>query len=179
MDVSSAEELQVALDAGLPAGRVAAQCADVAAVDAAVAARVGRFVLGSWSEVMLLVGRRVSTPRVLIDVSDAAGERLASSVVPMGRLEVVGLRCRLDILDSPASEVVSGMVEQMVRLRRAHGVLLTRVCLSGYGSGGDSADLRHGVHQLQLAVEDACARWRYPRPALMLSLDAAALVGSE
>jgi diaminopimelate decarboxylase len=176
VDVTSAGELRAALSAGLPAARIAAQCGDVATVEAAVAAKVGRFVVGSWSEVMLLVGRRASTPRVLVDVSDAAGERLAASAVPMSRLEVVGLRCRVGTSGRPACEAVSGMVEQMVRLRRAHGVILTRICLTGFGSGADAADLRQGVHRLQLAVEDGCALWRYPRPALMLSLDASALV---
>jgi diaminopimelate decarboxylase len=179
VDVTGASELRLALDAGLPPVRVAAQCQDAPTVEAAMAAAVGRFVIGSWAEVMLLANRQAATPRVLIDVTEAPGERLAASVVAMSRLDVVGLRRRVVDDDADAGEAVRGMIEQMARLRRAHGVIMTRACLSGIGRGGaDSAELRQSVHQLQLTVEEACAELRYPRPALVLSLDAAALVGS-
>ncbi|KUI25256.1 decarboxylase [Mycobacterium sp. IS-1496] len=179
VDVSSAPELQVALRAGLPASRVAAHCRDVEAVDAAVAAGVGRFVIGGWSEVLLLAGRRAAAHRVVVDVSEGTGERLATSVMALRRLDVVGLRCRVGPTEAEAGDAVRGMIEQMARLRRTHGVILTRACLSGYGRGDcGPEELRRGVHHLQLAVEEACAGLRYPRPALVLSLDAATLVES-
>jgi diaminopimelate decarboxylase len=179
VDVSSASELQLTLDAGLPASRVAAQCRDVEAVEAAVTAGVGRFVIGGWSEVMLLAGRQASSHRVVVDVTEGTGERLAASVMSMGRLDVVGLRCSVSGDESDAAEAVHRMIEQMARLRRMHGVILTRVCLAGYGRGdADPQELRRGVLGLQLAAEEACAALRYPRPALVLSLHAAALVGS-
>ncbi len=177
VDVSSASELQLTLDAGLPASRVAAQCGDVETVEGAVAAGVGRFVLGGWSDVMLLAGR-ASSHRVVVDVTERTGERLAASVMSMGRLDVVGLRCSVSGGEAEAGEAVRRMISQMARLRRMHGVILTRVCLSGYGRGdADSGELRRGVLGLQLAAEEACASLRYPRPALVLSLHAAALVG--
>lgn len=179
VDVGSAEELRVALQAGLPASRVAAQCRDVEAVEAAVSAAVGRFVIGGWAEVLLLAGRRDGAHRVVVDVSEGSGERLAASVMSMGRLDVVGLRCRVGAGEAEARDAVRRMIEQMARLRSKHGVILTRACLSGYGRGdAGPEELRRGVHHLQLAAEEACARLRYPRPALVLSLHAAALVES-
>ncbi|BBY14450.1 type III PLP-dependent enzyme domain-containing protein [Mycolicibacterium litorale] len=178
VDVSSASELSLALDAGLPAARVAAQCGDVETVEAAVAAGVGRFVIGGWSEVMLLAGQPSAAHRVVVDVTAGTGERLAASVMSLGRLDVVGLRCSVSG-DAEAGEAVRRMIEQMARLRRLHGAILTRVCLAGYGRGDvDPQELRRGVLGLQLAAEEACAALRYPRPALVLSLHAAALVGS-
>ncbi|MCK0172891.1 MULTISPECIES: decarboxylase [Mycobacteriaceae] len=180
VDVSGAEQLRLALEAGLPAARLAAQCPDVSTVEAAMTAAVGRFVIGSWTEVMLIAHRPAATARVVVDVTEATGERLAASVVGMGRLDVVGLRCRMRGDDDDAAAAVGAMVEQMARLRRAHGVIMTRACLSGFGRcDADPAALRDGVHQLQLAVEDACAELRYPRPALVLSLDAAALTDAN
>jgi hypothetical protein len=179
VDVSSVSELQMTLRAGLPAARVAAQCRDIEAVEAAVDAGVGRFVLGGWAEVLLLAGRQAATHRVVVDVSEPSGERLAASVMSMGRLDVVGLRCGVGGSEASAADAVRRMIEQMARLRRKHGVILTRACLSGYGRDAvDPQELRRGVHRLQLAAEEACADLRYPRPALVLSLDAAALVGS-
>ncbi|MBO0679390.1 decarboxylase [Mycolicibacterium sp. S2-37] len=182
VDVSGAEQLRLALEAGLPAARVAAQCSDAATVEAAMAAAVGRYVISTWSDVMLIANRQAATPRVVVDVTEATGERLAASVVGMARLDVVGLRCRVlgdDMDGGVAGAAVRTMIEQMARLRRAHGVIMTRACLSGFGRcGAEAAELRDGVHQLQLAVEDACAELRYPRPALVLSLDAAALIGA-
>ncbi|KUI31979.1 decarboxylase [Mycobacterium sp. GA-2829] len=178
VDVSSVEELQVALEAGLPPSRVSALSRDVAAVEAAVAAGVGRFVIGGWAEVLLLAGRPAAAHRVVVDVSEPTGERLASSVLSMGRLDVVGLRCGV-AGEASAAEAVRRMIEQMARLRREHGVILTRACLSGYGrADADPQELRQGVHRVQLAVEEACAELRYPRPALVLSLQAATLVES-
>ncbi|TFV61022.1 decarboxylase [Mycobacterium sp. PS03-16] len=180
VDVSSAEELELALTAGLHPERVAAQCPDAAAVHAAIGAGVGRFVVGSYAEVLLLAARRSPTPRVLIDVTDESGDRLAASVTSTLRFDVVGLRYRIESDDAEAADAVRGMIEKMARLRRERGIILTRACLTGYGRGGaESAELRQGVHRLQLTVEEACARLRYPRPALVLSLHAAALVGSD
>lgn len=179
VDVSSASELQLALDAGLPPSRVAAQCRDVEAVEAATTAGVGRFVIGGWSEVLLLAGRQASSHRVVVDVTDGIGERLAASVMSLGRLDVVGLRYTVSGDEADAAVAVRRMIEQMARLRRQHGVILTRVCLAGYGrADADPQSLREEVFGLQLAAEDACARLRYPRPALVLSLHAATLVGS-
>lgn len=179
VDVSSAEELELALAAGLAPERVAAQCLDAAAVQAALGAGVGRFMVGSYAEVLLLAAQRSPAPRVLIDVTEEAGDRLAASVTSTLRFDVVGLRWRIETDDAEAVDAVRGMVEKMARLRRERGIILTRACLTGYGRGGaDSAELRQGVHRLQLTVEEACARLRYPRPALVLSLHAAALVGS-
>jgi hypothetical protein len=179
VDVSSVPELRVALEAGLPAQRVAARCRDVESVEAAVAAGVGRFMIGGWGEVLLLAGRQGAAHRVVVDVSEPSGERLAVSVMSMGRLDVVGLRCEVGGSEKSAADAVRRMIEQMARARHTHGVILTRVCLSGYGrADADPQELRRGVHRLQLAAEEACATLRYPRPALVLSLDAAALVGS-
>lgn len=179
VDVSSADALRLALDAGLPPDRVAAQCGDVAAVDAALEAGVGRLVIGSWAEVMLVTARQAAPPSVLVDVTDSCGERLSESTVAAGRLDVVGLRCRVGGDRLSAGDAVRRMMEQMARLRRAHGVILTRACVSGYGrADADPQDLRRGVHRLQLTIEEACADLRYPRPALVLSLDAAALAGA-
>lgn len=180
VDVSSAEELRLALAAGLPAEQVAAQCADDAAIEAAVAARVGRFIIGNWSEVMLLARCRPSTPRVLLDVTEGPGDRMAASLMAAGRVDVVGLRHRIGGDDDDAREAAHAMLEQMARLRRSHDVILTRLCLSGFGhGGGDAQALRQEVHRLQLTVEEACAELRYPRPVLGLSLHAAALVGAD
>ncbi|MGE2717007.1 decarboxylase [Mycolicibacterium litorale] len=178
VDVSSVSELSLALGAGLPAARISAQCRDVETVEAAVACGVGRFVVAGWPDVMLLAGRPVSAHRVVVDVTEASGERLATSVMSLGRLDVVGLRCCVSA-DFEAGEAVRRMIEQMARLRRMHGVILTRVCVSGYGRGdADAGELRARVHRLQLAAEEACACLRYPRPALVLSLRVSALVGS-
>jgi hypothetical protein len=178
VDVSTAEELQLVLAAGLPAARVLAQCPDVDAVSAAVAAGVGRYVIGRWSQVLLVAGCGPSQ-RVLIDVTEPAGERLATSVMALAMLDVVGLRCRIGGDGAQAVDALTRLIEMMARLRRAHGVILTRASLSGYGRGdADSEALRRGVRELQLTAEESCARLRYPRPALMLSLDAATLVAS-
>jgi hypothetical protein len=67
----------------------------------------------------------------------------------------------------------------MSRIRREHNVLLTRVSLAGLDVGEHWLEpriLRRVAGAMGEVIGDACARHRYPRPALTLSPSPAALL---
>jgi diaminopimelate decarboxylase len=69
---------------------------------------------------------------------------------------------------------VDELFAQMVRISREHAVMLTRLSL-GDVDLADFADppaLRRAADLIDGVVEDGCARFRYPRPALTVSISA-------
>jgi Pyridoxal-dependent decarboxylase, pyridoxal binding domain len=176
VDAAGAEQLDVVRAAGLPTVRVAAQCADRGAVESAVEAGVGLFVVDDAAQVALL--DRHGTRRLMIDVTDRPLASIAEAVRSLPELEVIGLQRRLSDSDvAAAADQLRAMVVQMAWLRREHGLMLTRACLTDFEADGEDASrLRRCAEILQGTVEEACARLRYPRPALVLSLRGSALL---
>jgi len=175
VDVATAEELDRSLAAGIAPQRIVMHCRDDAASPArlAVNARIGRFVVNSSQQLAILADGDRRPQRVLIDVTSETAEELAAQVGSRGRLDPIGLHCQLgDADDDTARGIVFSMVAQMSRLRREYGVILTHVSLvEGESSDWrcDRSDLCRVAEVLNDAVEDGCARHRYPQPALVLS----------
>lgn len=91
-------------------------------------------------------------------------------------LNLVGLHCHLGSqITDPAhfAAAVHRMVGQMEQVRRDHGVILTELNLGGghgisYRTGERDLDLTALSATLDDALDDACARNRFPRPQLTL-----------
>ncbi|WP_137723597.1 diaminopimelate decarboxylase family protein [Prescottella subtropica] len=177
--VGSVGDLAIARAAGIDPRRIVFRGNATTASDlrTAVAAGVGRIVVGTHTEIRLLAsvvpGRRQVLVRATPDTDVAAAARL---VVEQPRLDPVGLHCRLGsrITDSDVyATAVADLIGQMEQIRRDHGIVLTRLDLGGghavpYRSGDphlDPADLARAVDD---ALDDACARNRFPRPTLIL-----------
>lgn len=175
VDVATADELDHTLEAGIAPLRIVMHRCDDAAdpIRLAVNAGVGRFVVNSIQQVAILASSAQRPQRVLIDVTSETAEELAAEVGSCGRLDPIGLHCQLgDADDDAARGIVFSMVAQMSRIRREYGVILTRVSLvEGESSDWrcDRSDLCRVAEVLNDAVEDGCARHRYPQPVLVLS----------
>ncbi|PTR31915.1 diaminopimelate decarboxylase [Rhodococcus sp. OK519] len=97
-------------------------------------------------------------------------------VLEQPNLELVGLHCHLGSQISDSSlfaTAVERIVAQMGRIRREHGVILTHLNLGGghavpYLPGDPELDLTGLARVVDDALDDACARNRFPRPALTL-----------
>jgi hypothetical protein len=65
------------------------------------------------------------------------------------------------------------MIGDMARIRRQYNVILTRISLAGgdVRAGADPGldELRTRAAALEDTVDDACAQYRFPRPALILA----------
>jgi diaminopimelate decarboxylase len=182
VDVANACELDRAIAAGIaamhivmhPQGRAAAP------IRRAVNAGSARFVVDASSQLAILADSADRIQPVVVDATDRAGDTLASEVLTRRGLELIGLHCSLDDPDDAIGAVkLREMVEEMARIRRDHGVLLTRISLAGMDVGEHCLELRilrRVAEAIGEVVGEACARHRYPRPALTVSPSRAALL---
>jgi diaminopimelate decarboxylase len=185
LNVTTAEELDRAMAAGIAPLRIVMHCRDGSAgpTRLAVNARIGRFVVNSSQQLAILASGDRRPQRVLIDVTAESADALATEVVSRGRLDLIGLHCGLgDTGDAAARSAVFDMVGQMSRIRREYGVILTRLSFAeGEARDGccERSDPSRVAGVLDDAVEDASARYRYPQPVLVLSPRRSALLVAE
>jgi len=182
VDVTNAGELNRAIAARIdpmhivmhPQGRA------VAPIRGAVNAGAARFVVSSCRQIAILGDRADRTQRVVVDATDHAGGALASDVLTHPELELIGLHCNLDDPDDAIGTVkLRQMVAEIVRIRRAHNVLLTRVSLAGLDVGEHWLEpriLRRVAEAMGEVIGAACTQHRYPRPVLTVSPSRAALL---
>jgi diaminopimelate decarboxylase len=182
VDVTTADELDHAISAGISPRRVVMHLASgtAAPIRRAANAGVGRFVVRSSQQIAIIASCAEQTQRVVVDVTTASAGALASEVLAHHHLDLIGLHCTLGATDDAIGAVRQrGMIPEMARMRRAYGVLLTRVSLAGvdFDEGWlEPRVLRKVGEAIDEVIGDECARYRYPRPALTLSPTPAALL---
>ena len=182
VDVTSAGELDRAIAVGIdpmhvvmhPQGRAAAP------IRGAVIAGAARFVVGSSDQVAILAESTEQNQRVVIDATDGAACGLASEVLVHRGLELIGLHCTVDDTDDVIGAVkLPALIAEMSWLRHEHSILLTRISVEGVHIAEQCLApriLRGVAEAIGEVIGDACARHRYPRPALTLSPSRAALL---
>ncbi|MET0167575.1 MAG: hypothetical protein ABW318_21580 [Vicinamibacterales bacterium] len=174
VDVTTAAELERATAHGIdpmhivvhPHGRA------VATIRHAVNAGVGRFVVDSSHQIGFLDSSADQIQRVVIDATDGDVGTLAQEAVAHRALHLIGLHCRLEADDAIGAVQLRRLIAEMASFRRDHGVLLTRISLAGLDVGERCLDpriLRRIAEAIGEVVGDACAQYRFPRPALTLS----------
>jgi diaminopimelate decarboxylase len=176
VDVRSGDELDRAISAGVHPVRVVMHRDDATAspIRRSVNIGVGRFVVNSPSQVALLVSCAERSQRVVVDVTSDLARETIDAVLAQNRVNLIGLHSQLGIsvINEPGlAEVVGRMIAQMAQIRRYHNVLLTRLSVAGgtASRADDRARLRRLNDAIEDAVDDSCARWRFPRPLLVLS----------
>ena len=179
VDVSSVDEMNLAVAKGISPQRLVMHRADATArpIRVAVNAGAGRFVVDSVQQVAVLAASAARTQRLLVDVTAQSADVLAAEIMARPRLDLIGLHCRVDDRDrEPTGEIVREMIAQMSWIRHQHAVILTRISLAGAAElCCDRSYLRDVSEELDEALDDACARFRYPRPALVLPISRSAL----
>ena len=181
VDVTTADELEVAVAEGISPPRLVMHCVDATArpIRLAVNAGVGRFVVHSGQQIGLLASCAQRPQRLLIDVTNHTADALAAEIMARQRLDLIGLHSGLGDADrETAGDRVQEMIAQMSWIRGKHGVILTRVSLAEFQAaeaGCDRSLLRGISDDLDEAIDDACARYRYPRPALVVAMRRSAL----
>jgi diaminopimelate decarboxylase len=177
VDVHSCQELTAALSAGFPGRQIVLHDDGVTAapIRCAVNAGVGRLVLGCAHQVAVLASVAGHAQRVLVNVTADGAHDTIAAVLARPRLNLIGLHARL----TPAAhttaytDTVGQMIAQMAHIRREQDIILTRVSLAGGAVLSDRtappSALRALAAELEDAFDDACARFRFPRPALILA----------
>ncbi len=125
--------------------------------------------MDSSEQIEVLAACADRTQQVVLDPKDAEADALALQVLAHPELDLVGLHCRLEATDDAIGAAkLRRMIAEMAWLRRQHGVLPTRLSLAhlNVGECAEPWVLRRVAEAIYEVVGDACARHRYPRPAL-------------
>ncbi len=181
VDVTTAGELDRALASGIAPMRIVMHPGSGAApIRHAVKAEAARFVVSSSQQIAILADSANRIQRVVIDATDDAAGTLASGALAHRGLDLIGLHCRLDDPDDPIGAIkLRRLIAEMSWIRREHAILLTRISLAGLDVGEHCLEpriLRRVAEAIGEVIGDACARHRYPRPALTLAPRRSALL---
>ena len=178
IDVRSSDELTLAISADIPPARIIMHDdgATAGPIRRAVNVGVGRFVISSSQQIAVLASCAQRPQRVLIDVTTDQARDAVNVVLARNRLNLIGLHFRLvpeAAQIARYADVVGRMIAQMAQIRRDYGVILTRVSLAGGNGLSGRTPGAIDLPELAAAIEDAfdhdCARYRFPRPALVLA----------
>lgn len=142
-------------------------CPGTQTIRRAAALGVVRYVVSSDRHVDVLSGCAASAKHVYLDEQGPA-------VVGERRLDVVGMHCDVDG-SRGAQEwgTATGRLLSRMALMRECGLTLTRISLTGGSAGtwlaGGAQELSAIAAAIDEALDDGCARWRLPRPAVALA----------
>jgi diaminopimelate decarboxylase len=178
VDAVSSADLDLVRLAGIDASHVVMHCHGEIPVAVGRAA-FGRFVVNSSEQVTALADNPLArTQRLVVDSTRA--DELAAEVVTHERLDLVGLHSRIGTTDDILlTETVVALIAKMAWIRRAQSVVMSCVSLADVdvaGCDGGLHGLRHVAKAIDQAIEDGCVRYRYPRPAVSVSLPRSALL---
>jgi hypothetical protein len=98
---------------------------------------------------------------VLVDVTAGPAGELPG--LADEHLCLTGLHHELGV--AGCDEVVDAMIARMALLQATHGVILTRISLGASDDPGDPFDMAVAIDE---ALDDACASFRFPRPARLV-----------
>ena len=171
----STEELDLALTSGITPARITLHCNDDHTLTRrALHAGIGRFVITTPAHSDALTHYTPGIHRVLID--STAAPHLIERVASLNRLEILGVHHQLAHPygqppgDAATAAAVTSIIADLSQLRRHTGHIATRLSFANAITSHTAAPrkLRAIARELESTVEDACARFRYPRPALII-----------
>ncbi|MHA0285302.1 hypothetical protein ACXYX3_02510 [Mycobacterium sp. C3-094] len=166
----SAAGLDGALSAGIEPMHITLHCSDdPALMQREIYPAIGQFVLTSKTQCDMLSDTATVTHRVLLDVTASTDPHFGRHVAMSPRLEIIGAHCTLD-RGAWSANTVASVIATLSCLRHHHGTIAGRLSVDGLAPTHDVAprQLRDAAVGLESCVEDACARFRYPRPALVV-----------
>lgn len=163
-----AQELAAVQAGGVRPRQVMLRCdRHAGTIRRAAALGVTRFVVSTERHVGVLATCPEPTKHVYLDERGPAvlGER---------RLDVVGMHADVDGFGDPAQwGAAAERVLNHTAVLRDCGLNLTRISLSGGSAGiwlgGHTRQLRRIAAAVDDALDEGCARWRLPRPAVVLT----------
>jgi diaminopimelate decarboxylase len=175
VDVASADELDWAVVAGIHPSHIVMHGLDEAA--GLIALGVGRVIVESAEQMAMLRPCATGPQAVLVDVTDACLDR---PLMVDRRVTFHGLHYRADGADiAGLADIISSMIAEMAGISRKWGGVLSRMSVGGVDLTDGEIDprrLRRVAQTINEITEEACIRFRYPRPALTLSPSRTALL---
>ncbi|MCV7422117.1 hypothetical protein H7K45_16320 [Mycobacterium yunnanensis] len=172
VEVVSIEQLDFAISAGIRPAHIVVQGSESAAAPLRRAANigVGGYVIGSAGQAAVLATAVTRRTPIVVDVTDDDGA-LEHAIRRTSPLELVGVRMRLvGGRVSHLGEATSAVMATMADVRLRHGILMTRLNLADVEMRGLTPGLvARSAAAIEDAVDESCARHRFPRPIVVLS----------
>ena len=171
VDARSPQGISFALSAGIAPVRVILHCTGATGrtLYDALSLGIGQFIVDSENTAAMLGACAQRPQHVLVDVTSGAPGWLFKAVLAEERLTMTGLYSELGYPE----DGVLRMLEQMSDVRSRHGMLLSRIGIAI--RGGHSSPVEAVAERVVSAVDEGCARFRLPRPALTVFPDWTAL----
>lgn len=171
VDAHSPQGIAFALAAGVPPARVILHCngATGRTISDAIRLGVGQFIVDGARSAAMLAACADDPQHVVVDVTCNDGDELVAAAHAAEPLTVTGLYREAETVE----DAVAPMFECMADARRRRGLLMRRIGVAVPGQQSRSPDLLAAA--ICDAVEDGCARFRLPRPAVTVFPDWIAL----
>jgi Pyridoxal-dependent decarboxylase, pyridoxal binding domain len=170
VDVAGLDELDWAVVAGIRPSHIVMHRFNEASGPIVLDYGVGRVIVESAEQVAMLCASTARPQGILLDVTDAC---LDDPATVDRRLWLDGLHYRADGADlADLSEILFGMIAEMALMSRKRAAVLSRLSVGDVDltdCDGDPRSLRRVAQTIDEVVEEACVRFRYPRPALTVS----------
>jgi diaminopimelate decarboxylase len=171
VDARSPQGISFAMSAAVAPRRVIFHCAGATGrtIHDATGLGVGQFIVDSESAAAMLGACADRPAHVLVDVTSGAPEWLLKAVLAEEQLLMTGLYSELGY----PGHAVLRMLEHIADVRSRHGILLSRIGI--VVRSGHSLPVESVAEAIEDAIDDGCARFRVPRPALTVFPDWTAL----
>lgn len=179
VDVRTAAELNLALASGIRSAQLVMHPRNAAAVASAGMGQASRLVVDSDQQAAALARGAQRREHVLVGAGGDMHSVIAE-VVRHRQLDPIGLHCAADPAHDPIGlGALRSALADMAMIRRGHSVLLSRISLAGMDGGLFGLHpwaLRRVAGALSDVLEEQCARFRFPRPALTVAPSVHALL---
>lgn len=179
VDVLTAAELNLALASGIRSSQLVMHPRNAAAIASAGMGQAARLVVDSDQQAAALARGAQRREHVLVCAGPGI-PAVVAEVLKHRQLHLVGLHCTPDPAHDPIGlGALRSALADMAMIRRSHSVLLSRISLAGMDGGLFGLHpwaLRRVADALGEVLEEQCARYRFPRPALTVAPSVDALL---
>ncbi|WP_067714801.1 diaminopimelate decarboxylase [Nocardia yamanashiensis] len=171
-------ELETAIDCGV--GRIVVDSLTEITLLSALATKPQQVLLRMTPDIDVhghpAVRTGVADQKFGFPLESGAADEAIERIARQSNLEFTGLHCHIgsQIYDTfPYGEAVRRMIGEMARIRDEFGITLTHLDLGGghavaYRPGDAEMNLYELADIVEDALDAACARFRFPRPAISL-----------
>lgn len=179
VDVVTAAEFNLALASGIRSAQLVLHPRNAAAIACAGTGQAARLVVDSVPQAAAVARGAQRREHLLVGAGREMPEVVAE-VLRHRRLDLAGLHCTADPShDALGLGALRKALADMAMIRRRHAVLLSRISLAGLDGGLFGLHpwaLRRVADALSEVLEEQCARYRFPRPALTVAPSVRALL---
>jgi hypothetical protein len=170
VDVACVDDLDWTAVAGIHPSHIVMHELDEVSGPLALGYGVSRVIVDSAAQMAILCTSGTRPQCVLLDVTDG---HVDEAMIADRRVRLDGLHYVTDGADiAGLAEILFGMIAEMTLISRRRAEVMSRLSVGDVDltdMDDDPRSLRRVAETIDEIVEEACVRFRYPRPALTIS----------